>query len=93
MFSNWQRPVAGLKRPGSSFSHESMKMQSRPTWAIPKLPSVLLRHQLTLAPCRSGVHPIGWTVEADTKTGELRSLPPYVAARTVVAYVNEVEVT
>ena len=51
-----------------------------------------LRHQLTLAPCRSDVHPIGWTVEADTKTGELRSLPPYVAARTAVACVNEVEV-
>jgi hypothetical protein len=51
-----------------------------------------LRHQLTLAPCRSRVHPIGWTVEADTEKGALRPLPPYVAARTTVACVNEVEI-
>ena len=51
-----------------------------------------LRHQLTLASCRSGVHPIRWTVEADTEKGELRPLPRYVAARTTVTCVNEVEI-
>jgi hypothetical protein len=51
-----------------------------------------LRHRATLASCRSGGHTIWWTVEADTEADALRLLPPYVAARTRVSRVNEVEI-
>lgn len=51
-----------------------------------------LRHQLTLASCRSGGHDIWWTVEAECETDALRLLPAYVAARTSVASVTEVEI-
>lgn len=51
-----------------------------------------LRHQPTLASCRSGGHAIWWTVEAETEADALRLLPPYVAKRTTVARVSEVEI-
>jgi hypothetical protein len=51
-----------------------------------------LRHQATLASCRSGGHAIWWTVEAETEEDALRLLPPYVAKRTDVARVNEIEI-
>lgn len=51
-----------------------------------------LRHEATLASCRSGGHSIWWTVEADDETGALRMLPGYVAERTTVARVSEVEI-
>jgi len=51
-----------------------------------------LRHQATLASCRSGGHAIWWTVDADTEEDALRQLPSYVAARTTVARVSEVEI-
>jgi hypothetical protein len=51
-----------------------------------------LRHEATLASCRSGGHGIWWTVEAESEAAALRMLPAYVAERTSVARVSEVEI-
>ncbi|HEX6664037.1 MAG TPA: hypothetical protein VF025_10205 [Gaiellaceae bacterium] len=51
-----------------------------------------LRHRATLASCHSGEHAIWWTVDAETEADALRLLPPYVAERTTVARVSEVEI-
>jgi hypothetical protein len=51
-----------------------------------------LRHEATLASCRSGGHAIWWTVEAESEAAALRMLPGYVAERTTVARVTEVEI-
>jgi hypothetical protein len=51
-----------------------------------------LRHRSTLASCRSGGHAIWWTVEADSEGDALRLLPHYVAERTTVASVSEVDI-
>jgi hypothetical protein len=51
-----------------------------------------LRHRVTLASCRSGGHAIWWTVDAETEEQALRLLPPYVAARTTVAHVDEIDI-
>jgi hypothetical protein len=51
-----------------------------------------LRHRATLASCRSGGHAIWWTVDADSDADALALLPAYVAARTTVARVSEVEI-
>jgi hypothetical protein len=51
-----------------------------------------LRHRATLASCRSGGHAIWWTVEAESEEGALALLPRYVAERTTVQRVSEVEI-
>lgn len=51
-----------------------------------------LRHQMTLASCRSGGHAIWWTVDAASEEAALRLLPPYVAERTAIARVSEVQI-
>jgi len=51
-----------------------------------------LRHQATLASCRSGGHAIWWTVEATSTEDALRLLPRYVAQRTTIVRVSEVEI-
>ena len=51
-----------------------------------------LRHQATLASCRSGGHAIWWTVEAESEADALRLLPHFVAERTTVARVSEVDI-
>jgi hypothetical protein len=51
-----------------------------------------LRHEATFASCRSGGHGIWWTVEAESEAAALRLLPTYVAERTTVARVSEVEI-
>ncbi len=51
-----------------------------------------LRHHATLASCRSGGHAIWWTVEATSEQDALRLLPPYVAGRTTVTRVSDVEI-
>jgi hypothetical protein len=51
-----------------------------------------LRHRATLASCRSGGHAIWWMVDADTQEGALGLLPQYVAERTAVSRVNEVDI-
>lgn len=51
-----------------------------------------LRHRATLASCRSGGHSIWWEVEAESEEDALALLPTYVAGRTTVARVNEVEI-
>jgi hypothetical protein len=51
-----------------------------------------LRHRPTVASCRSGGHAIWWTVDADDESEALALLPPYVARRTAVARVSEVNI-
>jgi hypothetical protein len=51
-----------------------------------------LRHQATLGSCRSGGHAIWWTVEAASEADALLLLPYYVAARTTVTRVSEVQI-
>jgi hypothetical protein len=51
-----------------------------------------LRHQPTLASCRTGGHAIWWTVEAESEEEALALLPFYVAIRTSATSVNEVEI-
>ena len=51
-----------------------------------------LRHRSTLASCRSGGHAIWWTVEAATEHDALALLPSYVADRTTVTSVSEVQI-
>ena len=51
-----------------------------------------LRHQVTVASCRSGGHAIWWQVEAGDEAEALTQLPRYVAERTSAVQVNEVEI-
>jgi hypothetical protein len=51
-----------------------------------------LRHRATLASCGSGGHAIWWTIDAETEEDALGMLPPYVADRTTVARVSEVDI-
>jgi len=51
-----------------------------------------LRHQSTLATCRSGGHEIWWTVEAATEEDALGLLPAFVAYRTTATSVSEVQI-
>ena len=51
-----------------------------------------LRHRAAVASCRSGGHEIWWTVEAASEDDAMRLLPAYVADRTTVARVSEVEI-
>lgn len=51
-----------------------------------------LRHQATVASCRSGGHAIWWAVAADSEEDALRLLPPYAAERTTVTPVSEVRI-
>ena len=51
-----------------------------------------LRHRATVASCRAGGHAIWWTVDAANEEEALRLLPSYVAERTIVARVSEVEI-
>lgn len=51
-----------------------------------------LRHRTTLASCRSGGHAIWWTVEAESEQAALEFLPFYVAERTTVTRVSEVQI-
>jgi hypothetical protein len=51
-----------------------------------------LRHQATLASCRSGGHSIWWTVEASNEEHVLALLPFFIAERTTVTPVGEVQI-
>ena len=51
-----------------------------------------LRHQLTLTSCRSGGHEVWWTVDAASELDALRLLPRYIADRTMVTRVSQVEI-
>jgi hypothetical protein len=51
-----------------------------------------LRHQATVASCRSGGHAIWWTVQAASEGDALALLPFYVAERTTATSVNAVEI-
>ena len=51
-----------------------------------------LRHQRTLASCRSGGHAIWWTVAAASEQEALALLPFFVAERSTVTHVREVPI-
>jgi hypothetical protein len=51
-----------------------------------------LRRKFTLSSCRDGDHAIWWDVEAPDSRRALELLPPYVASRTNVFGVSEVEI-
>ena len=51
-----------------------------------------LRHQMTLTSCRSGGHQVWWMVVAASDQEALRLLPQYVAERTTVTRVSQVEI-
>ena len=51
-----------------------------------------LRRQTTLASCRTGGHAIWWAVDADSEEDALRLLPFYVAERTTITQVSEVQI-
>jgi len=51
-----------------------------------------LGHLPTLASCRSGGHAIWWTVEAASEQDALALLPSFVADRTSVTSVSEVQI-
>ena len=51
-----------------------------------------LRHQATVASCRSGEHAIWWTVSAESEEDALRLLPFFVAERTTVARISDVDI-
>jgi hypothetical protein len=51
-----------------------------------------LRHKATLASCRSGGHAIWWTVEAESEEAAQALLPYYVAQRTTITRVSEVDI-
>jgi hypothetical protein len=51
-----------------------------------------LRHRAALASCPTGGHAIWWALEADSEDDALRQLPFYVAQRSTVAQVTEVEI-
>jgi hypothetical protein len=51
-----------------------------------------LRQQVTLASCASGGHAIWWAVEAATEAEALALLPFFVAERSTVTGVSEVEI-
>jgi hypothetical protein len=57
-----------------------------------KGPESPLRHQATLASCRSGGHAIWWTVAAGSEQDAIRLLPFYVAERTTITRVSEVQI-
>jgi len=51
-----------------------------------------LRRRPALASCRTGGHAIWWTVEASSEDDALRLLPFYVAERTTITLVSEVQI-
>jgi hypothetical protein len=51
-----------------------------------------LRHEATIGSCGSGGHALWWTVEAESETAALGLLPFFVAKRTTVTCVNDVEI-
>jgi hypothetical protein len=51
-----------------------------------------LSHRPVTSSCRSGGHEIWWEIDNVTQTDALAQLPRYVADRTVVVRVDEVEI-
>ena len=51
-----------------------------------------LRHRATLASCASGGHAIWWTVDAASESEALALLPFFVAERSTVTQVSDVEI-
>jgi hypothetical protein len=72
--------------------HQHEAHECRAAFASFKGHASPLRHQAVLASCRSGGHAIWWTVDAHSEEEALALLPYYVAERTTVSRVSEVEI-
>jgi hypothetical protein len=89
--------AAALRRQAQAMSRYLLEHRHEPqecgvVFASFKGDASPLRHRATLASCRSGGHAIWWTVEAETEDDALKLLPAYVAKRTTVARVSEVDI-
>jgi hypothetical protein len=51
-----------------------------------------LRHRAALASCATGGHAIWWALEAASEDDALRQLPFYIAQRSTITQVTEVEI-
>jgi hypothetical protein len=51
-----------------------------------------LRHRAALASCPTGGHAIWWALEAASEDDALRQLPFYIAQRSTITQVTEVEI-
>jgi hypothetical protein len=51
-----------------------------------------LRHRDTVTSCRSGGHEIWWTVDAESEQDARQLLPFFVAERTTITRVSEVQI-
>ena len=51
-----------------------------------------LRHSPTTGSCGEGGHALWWTVEAQDEDDALAHVPPYIAERTEVTQVSEVQI-
>jgi hypothetical protein len=51
-----------------------------------------LRHSLVPSTCLTGGHGLWWQVQADDRAAALALLPRYVATRTTVLQVKEIEI-
>ena len=51
-----------------------------------------LRRKKTIGTCADGGHQLWWTVEAPDETGTLAQLPAFVAERTDVQKIKEVQI-
>jgi hypothetical protein len=51
-----------------------------------------LRHQETVTSCHCGGHEIWWTVEAGSEHDALAMLPFFVAHRTTVIHVHDIQI-
>jgi hypothetical protein len=51
-----------------------------------------LCHTATLAPCPSGGYEIRWTVQAEAAADSVRLLPFYIAQRTTITRVSDIEI-
>jgi hypothetical protein len=90
-------PESGLSRHAALMAHYQLYHRHEPqecgvVFTSFKGHTSPVRHQPTLASCRTGGHAIWWTVEAESKEEALGLLPAYVATRTTATLVNEVEI-
>ena len=72
--------------------HEHAPSECRFAFAAWKGFESPLRRQHALGSCALGGHALWWTVDADDEATALSQLPPYLAVRTRVDKVSEVQI-
>jgi len=73
-------------------SHRHKPQECRATFAAWKGFDSPLRHSPTTGSCAEGGHALWWSVEACDEREALGQVPRYVAERTEVAQVSQVEI-